>query len=108
MTALVSPFGPARLPRKSAGDLATALKVFGDPARLMILNLLHRNDTGLYVAELVELLGFLSQPTVTHHLNILVRAGLVDRVKNGIYVVHRLNPARMTELADLLKPGSQR
>jgi ArsR family transcriptional regulator len=105
---LVSPFGPTRLPRQAATDLAGVMKVYADPTRLMILSLLHNTPDGMHVAEVGTHIGHLKQPTVSHHLHILVAAGLVDRVKDGPYGVHRLNAERAATIAALFKFGGRR
>ena len=37
----------------------------------------------------------LSQPTVTHHLQVLHRAGFLERERRGIWVYYRVIPARL-------------
>ncbi|ABW10169.1 transcriptional regulator, ArsR family [Parafrankia sp. EAN1pec] len=50
------------------------------------------------VCELTEPLG-LSQPTVSHHLKILVDAGLVTREKRGVWAYYRTVPDALAALA---------
>jgi ArsR family transcriptional regulator len=75
---------------------ADLFKALSDPARLRIIEILHRPGTACCTVEdrvcacdLEEPLG-LSQPAVSHHLKILVQAGLVLSEKNGKYVYYRL------------------
>jgi ArsR family transcriptional regulator len=106
---LASPFGPTGLPRQAAEDLAGVMKALGDPARLMMLSLLrHHDPDGLHVMQITALVGYLSQPTVSHHLGVLVAAGMVDRAKHGPFVVHRLNTDRVAAVAALLRPPGGR
>lgn len=113
-TQLVGPFGPTRLPHRQAIDLADLLKALASPARLQILDLLQKaGDDGLAGVRVAEQLGYLGQPTVSHHLTILVRAGLVrrsadPRSRPGVPITHWLNRARMSELATVLIPGGTR
>ena len=53
------------------------------------------------VCDLTEPLG-LSQPTVSHHLKVLVDAGLLTREKRGIWAYFTLVPGAMDALADVL------
>ena len=43
-----------------------------------------------------------SQPTVSHHMKILVDAGLVTREKRGLWVWYRLVPSRLDALRSVL------
>ena len=64
-------------------DLARALRVIADPARLRILSLIQAQPEGeACVCHLTEPLG-LTQPTVSHHLKVLLDAGLVEREQRG-------------------------
>ena len=66
-----------------AEELAAALKVLADPARLRLLSLIQAQPDGkACVCNLTEPLG-LSQPTVSHHLKVLLQAGLVERDQRG-------------------------
>jgi ArsR family transcriptional regulator len=46
----------------------------------------------------------LSQPTVSHHLKVLLDAGLVSRDKRGVWAYYRAVPGALGALADLLAP----
>ena len=84
---LTEPLGEA-----SAERLAAALQVLADPSRLRLLSLVagHR-DGEACVCDLTEPLG-LSQPTVSHHLKVLVDAGLLDREQRGRWAFFRVRP----------------
>jgi ArsR family transcriptional regulator len=43
-----------------------------------------------------------SQPTVSHHMKILVDAGLIEREKRGLWVWYRLVPSRLDALRSVL------
>lgn len=68
-------------------DIVHILKALSDEYRLRIVKILERKD--LCVCELQELLG-LSQPAVSHHLKVLSNAGIIDYVKDGLFVNYRL------------------
>ena len=73
----------------AATDLAQTLKAIADPARLRLLSLIAAHEGGeACVCDLTEPLG-LTQPTVSHHLKVLVDAGLLHRDKaRGLGVLH--------------------
>ena len=85
-----------------AEQLAAALKVLADPARLRLLSLIQAQPAGeACVCHLTEPLG-LSQPTVSHHLKVLLRAGLVEREQRGSWAFFRVVPAQLQALRELL------
>jgi len=72
-------------------DLAARLKAFADPTRLCLLaSLRTRPDQQACVKELTEATG-LAQPLVSHHLQILRRATLVNSTRHGSHVYYQLN-----------------
>ncbi len=92
----------AALGEEEAEALAGALRVVADPARLRLLSLIAAHDgVEACVCDLTGSLG-LSQPTVTHHLQVLHRAGLLDRERRGRWVFYRLVPERMDALRGAL------
>jgi ArsR family transcriptional regulator, arsenate/arsenite/antimonite-responsive transcriptional repressor len=85
-----------------AQQLATALRVLADPARLRLLSLIQAQPGGeACVCHLIEPLG-LSQPTVSHHLKVLLQAGLVEREQRGTWAYFRVVPEPLTSLRALL------
>jgi ArsR family transcriptional regulator len=94
---LASPLSEAR-----AGALARDFAVLADPVRLRLLSLLASAPAGeACVCELTEPLAR-SQPTVSHHLKLLVEAGLIVGEKRGRWVWYRPVPARMSQLRSAL------
>jgi ArsR family transcriptional regulator len=92
------------LGENDAEELAAAFKVLADPARLRLLSLVAAAATGEACAcDLVEPIGK-SQPTVSHHLSILVEAGLLEREKRGKWAWYRVVPERLQALQDALAP----
>jgi ArsR family transcriptional regulator len=90
------------LSQATADQLAAALKVLADPARLRLISLLAARPNGeACVCDLTAPLD-LRQPTVSHHLKILYEAGLVDRERRGSWVYYRLLPERLRGLTQLL------
>src|SRR5690606_5214596 len=90
------------LSEDEADELAGLLKVLADPARLRLLSLVATAEAGEACAcDLVEPLGR-SQPTVSHHLSLLVDAGLLTREKRGRWAWYRVVPERLAAIQDAL------
>jgi ArsR family transcriptional regulator len=87
-----------------ATELARTLKALADPARLRVLSLVAGNDgREVCVCDLTEPLG-LSQPTVSHHLKVLVDAGFLQRDKRGVWAYYSMVPGALDRVVDAL-PG---
>ncbi len=90
------------LPAEGAETLARALKVLADPARLRLLSLIQSQPGHeACVCNLTEPLG-LSQPTVSHHLKVLLEAGLVEREQRGSWAYFRVVAQPLAELRAFL------
>lgn len=86
----------------NALSLATSLKALADPARLRLISMVAAHeDQEACVCDLTEPLG-LSQPTVSHHLKVLVEAGYLTRSKRGIWAYYRLVPGALDSAAALI------
>jgi ArsR family transcriptional regulator len=88
--------------------IVNGLKALADPARLRILEFLLRpagdccaRDDGVCGCDFEDLLG-LSQPTVSHHLKVLVQAGLLSAEKRGRWTYYDLEPEALGELSAYL------
>jgi len=85
-----------------ADNLAGALKVIADPTRLRLLSLIQSQPAGeACVCHLTEPLE-LSQPTISHHLKVLLEAGLVEREQRGSWAYFRVVPDQLRALRELL------
>ena len=98
-------------PVASAMNLEPALKALADPVRLMIFRMLRQREQ--CVCHLTEATG-LSQGTVSHHMRVLKRAGLVrDRrdLHDARWVYYSVNPGGVQELRQavdvLLEPCAE-
>jgi ArsR family transcriptional regulator, arsenate/arsenite/antimonite-responsive transcriptional repressor len=90
-----------------AADLAHKLKALADPTRLRLVSMVAAHEGGeACVCELTEPLG-LTQPTISHHLKILVDAGIFSREKRGVWAYYALVPSAMDALSAVLSTGSQ-
>src|SRR4051794_17597690 len=103
--ACCTPVSRAAMSAPAAADLAQRMKALADPARLRLLSLIAAHEGGeACVCDLVEPLG-LSQPTVSHHLKVLVDAGLLAREKRGVWAYFTLVPGALDSLAAVLATG---
>ena len=98
--ACCSPPAEAPLGRADAERLAEQLKALADPVRLQLLSLVMSCDSAC-ICDLTEPVG-LSQPTVSHHMKILVEAGLLRREKRGKWVHFTVIPEALRNLSDQL------
>jgi ArsR family transcriptional regulator len=102
-----APLTAGALTEDEADELAGLLKVLADPARLRLLSLVAAAEAGEACAcDLVEPVGR-SQPTVSHHLSLLVDAGLLTREKRGRWAWYRVVPERLAGLRDALDPATR-
>lgn len=93
------------LDEDDAVELATLLKALADPARLRLLSIIGAADDGWACAcDLHEPLGR-SQPTVSHHLSTLVKAGLLEREQRGKWAWFRVRGERLEQVRDAIAPG---
>ena len=101
-----SPVTHSLLDEHEAEELAGLFKVLADPARLRLLSRVATAEAGEACAcDLVEPLGR-SQPTVSHHLSLLVEAGLLTREKRGRWAWYRVDPERLEMLRSVLAPAA--
>jgi ArsR family transcriptional regulator, arsenate/arsenite/antimonite-responsive transcriptional repressor len=92
----------AAIDERGARDLATVLKALADPVRLRLVSMIAAHDGGeACVCDLTEPLG-LAQPTVSHHLKVLVDAGFLTRSKRGTWAYYALVPGALDAVAATL------
>lgn len=68
-------------------ELLAGLRAAGEGTRLRLLHLLSRGEFN--VSELTKILGQ-SQPRVSRHLKLMTEAGLLERFKEGSWVLFRM------------------
>jgi ArsR family transcriptional regulator len=92
------------LDQDDAERLARTLKALADPARLRLLSIVAAHEKAeACVCDLTEPVG-LSQPTVSHHLKVLVDAGFLSRSKRGTWAYYRIVPGSLDAIAATLMP----
>ena len=91
----------APLERDRAEHVAALLKAVADPVRLQLLSIIRAADHWeACVCDLTTAVA-VSQPTVSHHLKILVEAGLLTRERRGTWAWFALVPERLEEVAGI-------
>ncbi len=81
-------------------ETASMLKIIADPRRLEILDLLSCDE--LCGCDLLEHFEF-SQPTLSHHMKVLVNSGFVTKRKDGNKVMYELNHEVMSKVGNQLE-----
>ncbi len=92
----------AALDIEQADDLATLFKALADPIRLRLISIIGTSPTGEVCACDLPALLDRTQPTISHHLSILVKAGLLDREQRGKWAWFSLRRDRLEALRRLL------
>lgn len=102
-SACCSPITGGVMTDEEAGSLAVKFKAMGDPTRIRLLSMVAAAEGGeACVCDMNEQLD-LSQATVSHHLGLLVKAGLLTRTKRGIWSYYALVPGALPALGDTLQ-----
>ena len=70
-------------------DLLQKLKALAEPSRLRLLSVCSQGE--FTVSELVHIVAE-SQPSVSRHLKILCDAGLLERLREGSWVIYHVLP----------------
>lgn len=95
-------------------SLDRALHAIADPTRRRILEALRERATGAKAAgksgvEICLCAGHieervqLSQPTISHHMSILTKAGLVEATKQGQWRWYRRNEKAIRQVVEVLR-----
>jgi ArsR family transcriptional regulator len=92
------PVTSGRLDEADAAELAEVLKALADPVRLRLVSIIAAAPSGEVCACDLPALLQRSQPTVSHHLSQLLRAGLIEREQRGKWAWFRLRPGRLAEV----------
>jgi DNA-binding transcriptional ArsR family regulator len=90
--------------QQSADPLSSAFHALGDPTRRAIVARLARGKAT--VSELMAPFE-LSQPTISKHLKVLEKAGLIVGGRDAQKRPRRLAPLAMKEVADWIEPFRQ-
>lgn len=85
------------------------MRALADPTRREILRSLREGDLSAGdIAGRFEM----TAPSISHHLNVLKEAGLVQAIRNGRHIIYSLNSTVfqdfMQELLELMQKGGGR
>lgn len=87
-----------------AERIAHTFKALGDPTRVRLLSLIAASDGGeACICDLTEPVG-LGQPTVSHHMKLLVDAGLATREQRGRWAYYRVATEALELASKALRP----
>lgn len=90
-------------PQKLIRKTAQFLKALGDERRLTLVYFIDSSaEKSVCVCDLVEPLG-LKQSTVSHHLKILVDAGVLHREQRGTWAHYSIEPTAQPFITTLWK-----
>ena len=102
LQACCAPITREVISERNAESLARSMKALADPARIRLVSMVAAHEDGeACVCDLTEPLG-LSQPTVSHHLKVLVDAGFLSRSKRGTWAYFRIVPGSLDTLSSFL------
>jgi DNA-binding transcriptional ArsR family regulator len=99
-----APVAAAPMDADSALEVALRLKALADPVRVRLLSLLLANDE-VCTCDVAPTLG-VSEPTASHHLTVLRKAGLVtDGERRGMNVYYRARRDALVALCRVIDPA---
>jgi ArsR family transcriptional regulator len=100
-----SPLTGGRLDEAAAIELAGVLRALADPVRLQLVSIVAAAPEGEVCAcDLPPLVGR-SQATTSHHLSVLVRAGVFAREQRGKWAWFSLRPDMLAAVRGALGEG---
>ena len=100
--ACCTPLAAETIDGDEADATAQLFKALADPARVRIVNRLAQSDDPVCACEFPGFLG-LSQPTASHHLSKLTRAGLLTREQRGKWAYFSLDPEAAARLSGIVR-----
>jgi ArsR family transcriptional regulator len=102
LAACCRPITDSVLDDGAAERLAGVFKALGEPTRLRLVSLIAGFEgSAACVCDLTAAVG-LSQPTVSHHLKILVESGLLERSQRGKWAYYQIVPGALDALAAMI------
>lgn len=101
-----TPLAGSSLGEAEAAELEAVMKALADRNRLRIVNMLLRASAeAVCVCEFEPVLE-LAQATVSHHLKVLVEAGLVQRESRGTRSYFTLVPGAVDSVSEVFSPAA--
>jgi ArsR family transcriptional regulator len=90
------------LPETRAAELAHVFRALDDPTRVRMIGILAEAAQPVCVCDFTATFA-LGQPTISHHLAKLRKAGLVTSFRRGLWSFHQLNPAMPRAAAEAVR-----
>ena len=97
-----TPILAAPISEREAAEVALVLKALADPIRLRLVSVVAAGGEAC-ACDLPALVGR-TQPTVSHHLSQLVKAGILEREQRGKWARFAVNETRIAHVRALLGP----
>lgn len=98
-SACCAPLTRAAAEPDTARELARVFKALSDATRVRLLSIVAAHqDREACVCDLTEPVS-LAQPTVSHHLKVLVDAGLLTREQRGRWAYYSIVPGALDDVA---------
>lgn len=85
-----------------AAELAVMFKALGDPVRLRLMSLIASHPGGEACVCEISVHFDVSQPTISHHLKLLRKAGLLECERRGTWVYYWVVPSVLQQLSLVL------
>lgn len=82
---------------ETAENLARLFKAVSSPVRVQMLDILSRHGGEVCVCD-IENQFDLSQPTISHHLGVLRKAGLVESEQRGLWAFYYVRPGAVEQV----------
>ncbi len=96
-----APPGEGTVPRGRKKRLIEAFRALADPTRLEVFRMIATRGEPICVCEVTERLD-VTQPTISYHLRILLRSGLVDVSRRGVWAYYSPRPEGLAVLRSFL------
>ena len=90
----------SNLTEAGADELARVMKALAHPVRVRLVNIIATSGEGC-ACDFPEAVDR-SQATVSHHLKLLVGAGILHREQRGKWAWFRVNQDRLAEVCSLI------
>lgn len=90
---------------ETAACAARLFKALGEPVRVRLLSLVAQSVSGeVCFRDLADKFD-MPQPSLSHHLKILVNAGILERERKGTWSCYRVIESHLAVLENILRAG---
>ena len=97
-----NPLATEPLGADEADEAAAVLKALADPIRLRLVSIIASSESGEACACDLPALLDRTQPTTSHHLSQLVKAGFLEREQRGKWAWFRVRRERLEAVCAML------